>query len=77
MLVKDWVAVTYNIDEWRITDETDKFYFLCYTSPEVLNENRGQEEIDRVDIEIDDDSGWVVAKIYTKKFNKRGYKYNE
>ena len=66
MKVKEWVEITYNIDEWRIVNKNNEFCFSCYPNFEDLNKASGNEEIKRVSIYIEDDGGLVVAEIFTK-----------
>lgn len=66
MKIKDWIAVTYNIDEWRVAKKENQFCLTIYDNPEKVIEKKGEEEIDYISIELEDDGGWVIAEIFTK-----------
>ena len=62
MKLKDWVAITNGVDEFEI------FGFGRYylTEKTEMLDLYGEDEIDEVYIQADEEGAWVQANIYLK-----------
>lgn len=63
MKLKDWVAITNNIDEFYIFG-THQYYYPETKSQMLLF--HGDDEIDEIFIRTDADEDWIVAHIFLK-----------